>query len=171
VLDLACDLGWYARLAALEGAEVVAAESDETCVNRLHRQLRNEGGHVLPLVLDVNDPSPGYGVENHWFPPATERLQADLVIALAVTHHMVLSTLRLRFDQVVKGLASFTRRSLLVEFVPLDCAGSEYNRNTRPDCLTWYDLDHFVLALRGKFRSVVVLPSPPRSRVIILCEG
>jgi 2-polyprenyl-3-methyl-5-hydroxy-6-metoxy-1,4-benzoquinol methylase len=42
VLDLAGNLGWYARLAAVEGAEVICSDIDETCVNRLCRRLRQE---------------------------------------------------------------------------------------------------------------------------------
>jgi hypothetical protein len=170
VLDLAGNLGWYARLAALEGAEVISADIDETCVNRLYRGLRHENARVLPLVLDLNDPSPGYGVDNHWFPPATERLQSDLVLALAVTHHLVLAGFRLGFDQVVRSLASFTRRALLVEFVPLDSEDCPYDRNSRPDANGWYDLDHFIRALRPEFRSLSVLPNPPKARRLLLCE-
>jgi hypothetical protein len=170
VLDLAGNLGWYARLAAVEDAEVICSDLDETCVNRLYRRLRQENARVLPLVLDLNDPTPGYGVDNRWFPPATERLQSDLVLALAVTHHLVLNGFRLGFDQVVRSLASFARRALLVEFVPLDSEGCPYNRNSRPDANSWYDLDHFIRALRAEFRSVSVLPNPPNSRRFLLCE-
>jgi hypothetical protein len=170
VLDLACNLGWFARMASVEGAEVIAADVDETCVNRLYRRLRQDEGHVLPLVLDLNDPSPGYGVGIHWFAPATERFQADLVLALAVTHHLVLSGFRLGFDQVVQALSGFTRRALLVEFVPFDSEGCPYDRNDRPNAADWYDLDHFVLALRTEFRTVSVLPNPPKARRLVLCE-
>jgi hypothetical protein len=170
VLDLAGNLGWYARLAAVEGAEVISSDIDETCANRLYRRLRQEHARVLPLVLDLNDPSPGYGVDNHWFPPATERLKSDLVLALAVTHHLVLAGFRLGFDQVIRSLASFTRRALLVEFVPLDSEGCPYDRNSRPDANSWYDLDHFICALRAEFRSVSVVPNPPKARRLLLCE-
>jgi hypothetical protein len=170
VLDLACNSGWYARLASVEGADVMAADFDETCVNRLYRRLRQDGGHVLPLVLDLNDPSPGYGFGNNWFPPATERLQADLVLALAVTHHLVLAGFRLGFREVVRGLSSFTRRGLLVEFVPFESEDCPYDRSSRPDANSWYDLDHFVRALRAEFRKVTVLPNPPNARRLLLCE-
>jgi hypothetical protein len=175
VLDLAGNMGWYARLAAVEGAEAISADIDETRVNRLYRRLRHENARVLPLVLDLNDPSPGYGVNNRWFPPATERLQSDLVLALAVTHHLVLAEFRLGFDQVVRSLASFTRRALLVEFVPFESDGSLYDtnpyyRDSRPDAVGWYDMDHFVRVLRREFRRVSALPSPPKSRRLLLCE-
>src|SRR5580693_1049288 len=170
VLDLAGNLGWYARLAAVEGAEVISSDIDETCVNRLYRRSRQENARVLPLVLDLNDPWPGYGVDNRWFPPATERLQSDLVLALAVTHHLVLAGFRLGFGQVIRALASFTRRTLLVEFVPLDSQDCPYDLNSRPDANSWYDLDHFICALRAEFRSVSMLPSPPKSRRLLLCE-
>ena len=170
VLDLAGNLGWYARLAALEGADVVSADLDETCVNRLYRRLQYERSRVLPLVLDINDPSPGYGSGGRWFAPATERFEADLVLALAVTHHLVLSGFRLGFDTVAQTLGGFARRALLVEFIPYDSDGCPYDRSSRPDAVSWYDVDHFVRALRHEFRSVSVLPSPPRARRLLLCE-
>jgi hypothetical protein len=170
VLDLAGSLGWYARLAAPEGAEVISSDMDETCVNRLYRRLGHENARVLPLVLDINDPSPGYGAENRWFPPATERLQSDLVLALAVTHHLVLAGFRLGLDQVVRSLVSFARRALLVEFVPLDSQACLFDRNSRSDANSSYDLDHFVGAQRAECRSVSVLRNSPKSPPLLLCE-
>jgi hypothetical protein len=95
---------------AVEGAEVIPSDIDETCVNRLYWRLRQGNARVLPLVLDLKDPSPGYVVDNRWFPPATEWLQSDLVLALDMPHHIALAGFRLGFDQVVRSLAlGFTR--------------------------------------------------------------
>jgi hypothetical protein len=170
VLDLAGNLGWYARLAAVEGAEAIAADIDEACVNRLYRRLRLEEACVLPAVLDLNDPSPGHGVDNRRIPRATKRLHSNLLLTLVVTHRLVVSGFRVGSDQVVRCLSSFTRRALLVEFVRLDSPGCPYDRSSRPDANGWYDLDHLIGALRAEFRSVTVLQSLPKLRRLLLRE-
>jgi len=171
VLDVESSNGWSARLAAVEGAEVVAADLDEAGINRLYRQMRQENAHVLPLVLELIDPSPGLGMNNAWLPPASERLRADLVLALDTVHHLVLSGLRLSFDQVAVALAAFTKRWLLTEFVPLGIEnGDPYEIGRRPDWAGTYDLDHWVRALRREFGRVTVLPAAPNSRRLVMCE-
>lgn len=169
VLDMACNVGRYARMAAA-GAEVVAVDFDETCMNRLYRRARSEQSAVLPLVMDATDPSPGLGVGNGWFPPAAERLQADLVLALAVSHHLVFAGMRLTFEQLVHALAPFARRWLLVEFVPFDSPGMIYSPADRAGTEDWYNLEAFVAALGAHFTQVNVLPGEPNARRLVLCH-
>lgn len=170
VLDLACNLGWYARLAALEGAIVTAADIDEACVNRMYLKCRGEGASVLPLVVNVTDPAPGVGVANAWFPPATERLKSDLVLGLAIMHHLVFGSHRLLLGDVVRAFASFTQRALLLEFVPLTSRGCVYTQARRPAAARWYTLDNCVTALSEVFRTVEVLPAAQHSRRLLLCQ-
>ncbi len=170
VLVLPCGGGWSARLAALEGAEVIAADPDEGRVSRIYQQALQERGHVLPLVLDLVDPSPGIGMANRWLPPANERLQSDLLVALGTMHHLMMSGLRLSFDQVVEGFSALTRRWLLVEFVPFGSKANPYDKNSRPDCSSWYDLDHFMRALGRRFRTLSVVSSASEETSLVLCE-
>jgi hypothetical protein len=170
VLDLACNLGWYARLAALEGADVVAADVDELCVNRMYSTCREEGSRVLPLVINITDPAPGSGVASAWFPPATERLKSDLVLALAIMHHLVFGSHRLVMSEIVRAFASFTDRALLLEFVPLQSQGCVYSGAQRPDAIGWFTLDNCVASLGRVFRKVEVLPAAQHSRRLLLCE-
>jgi SAM-dependent methyltransferase len=170
VLDLACNIGWYSRLAAAAAAEVVAVDFDETCVNRLYRRVRAERGSVLPLVMDLNDPSPGFGVGDGRLAPASERLRSDLVLALAVSHHLIFSGMRLDLNELVSAIAPFVGRWLLIEFIPFDSQGMVYLAEDRPESAGWYNLDSFVVALAAQFSGVTVLPGAPLSRRLILCE-
>jgi hypothetical protein len=170
VLDLACNLGWYARLAAIERADVVAVDVDEACVNRMYSTVREEHSGVLPLVLNVTDPSPGCGVANAWFPPATDRLKSDLVLALAIMHHLVFSTHRLVMSEIVAAFASFTRGSLLLEFIPLNSPGCVYSLADRPEAQSWYTLENCVGCLRRVFKRVDMLPAAQNARRLLLCE-
>ncbi len=60
--DLGCNDGRYSRIAADHGAYVVAVDGDHASVDALYRNLRSEGDErILPLVMDLADPSPARG--------------------------------------------------------------------------------------------------------------
>ena len=119
VLDVGSNSGWFAQLASRKGARVVAFDSDEGCVDELYRAASSARLPILPLVMSFANPTPGYGVNNAFSSPATARFECDVVLALAITHHLVFAG-SLRFEQIAAGLAALTRRTLVVEFVPRD---------------------------------------------------
>ena len=65
VFDLGANDGRFSRIAARDGAYVVAVDGDEPVIERLYRDLRAEHGasndRILPLCLDLVDSSPGMG--------------------------------------------------------------------------------------------------------------
>jgi len=166
VLDVAANRGWYAQLAAELGSEVVAFDVDEPCVNQLFLDAHRAKRSILPLVMDFRNPSPGYGLCHQWFAPATQRLRCDMVMALAITHHLVFKQ-HLTFEQIVQGLAMLTTRWLLVEFIP---AEDQYVREWGSVRNAWYTLEGFKAALERTFRHVNLYLSAPEPRVLLLCE-
>ena len=62
VWDIGCNNGRYSRIAA-EGAQtVIAVDADQGPVELLYRDLRDEGNEqILPLTMNLADPSPGLG--------------------------------------------------------------------------------------------------------------
>jgi hypothetical protein len=170
ILDIGCNEGWYSRLAESLGHEVTAIDADEICVNHLYHLVRSQNRNILPAVIDFTNPSPGYGVANRWFPPATGRLASDMVLALAIEHHLVFGRYRLTFDEVARGFASFSKRWLLIEFIS---PGGDTNANPvewRPESIDWYNIDCFVAALRAEFCTVTKLPDTNDDRILLLCE-
>ena len=106
VLDLGANDGRFSRLAAGSGAGyVVAVDSDELVVDRLYRELRREGDQrILPLVIDVADPSPALGWRTCERAAFVERVRPELVLCLAVVHHLALDEHRaVRRDSRVPG--------------------------------------------------------------------
>ncbi|MFG3715507.1 class I SAM-dependent methyltransferase [Micromonospora sp. NPDC047730] len=119
VLDLGANDGRYARLAARQADYVVAVEQEPAVVDGLYRALRGEGERrILPLVMDLADPSPGggwRGVERASF---ADRARADVVLALAVVHHLAIGR-NVPLTEVLEwlvGLAAPGGR-IVVEFV------------------------------------------------------
>src|SRR4029078_10562651 len=112
-----CNRGWYEQQAARLGARVVCSDLDGKAIAARYADARKNHLHLQPLILDVLNPSPGLGVRNTQWAPAADRLHCDLVMALALTHHLTLEH-RVGFEEVVASLSAFADRWLLVEFVP-----------------------------------------------------
>lgn len=170
VLDLGSNTGWYSRLAASGGARVIAVDADEHCVNRLYRDAAGENTEILPVVLNLAKPTPARGGARP-LPCALERFPAEMVIAMALSHHLILSDLAWGFEQVAALFSRLARRYLLTEFVSLAAdSGNPYGTGDRPGCEAWYTLDGFRAALSTHFNEVVLLPSWPPGRNLLFCE-
>lgn len=89
VWDIGCNDGTHARLAAETADYVVAMDADAVVVDQLYEQLKSEEAKkVLPLTLNVADPSPGLGWRGRERRPLQERGSPDLTICLALIHHV-----------------------------------------------------------------------------------
>ena len=67
-------------------------DADGQVVDRLYRRLRGDGvANVVPLVMNFADPTPGIGWRGMERPAIGERSSPDLVLALAVVHHLALT--------------------------------------------------------------------------------
>lgn len=119
VLDLGANDGEYSLLAAEHADHVVAVDGDEMVIDQLYRRLRAEGDErVLPLVMNLVDPSGGIGWRNRERAPFAERIRPDAVLALALVHHLAIAA-NVPLPEVVSWLRSFGGR-LVVEFVHVD---------------------------------------------------
>lgn len=169
LLDLGCNVGRYALMAAREGTVVIACDTDESCVNHLYCTARRGGESVLPLVMNAVNPTPAFGWCARQYPAATERLQAEMVLALALVHHMAIHQMQ-SFERIVGALAAFTTRWLVVEFVGReDPHARQMLAHTSRD-YGWYKLDAFVDVLEATFKKVTKLEPTLGPRTLFLCE-
>jgi hypothetical protein len=119
VWDLGANDGHFSRLAAGNADLVVAADADELVVDRLYQSLAEaDPGNVLPLVFDLADPSPGLGWRGQERKRLEDRGRPDLVIFLAVIHHLVISA-NLPLGEVIEWLASLGAE-VVFEWVPAE---------------------------------------------------
>jgi hypothetical protein len=166
VLDIGSNRGWYSQLAAHLGSNVVSFDTDEMSIGKLYQDAQNENISMLPLVMDIRNPSPGYGLCNRSLAPAVDRLNCDLVLALALVHHLVYKQY-LTFEQIAEATSSFSKKWLLIEFIPKD---DQYVREWWNESYSWYTLDNFIFSMKKKFGKVMIYPSFPEPRVLLLCE-
>ncbi len=117
VFDIGANTGFYSRMVA-EEADCVAFDSDPACVNELYLQERErDGSRILPLVMDLANPTPALGFELKSTMSLFDRPKADLVLCLALIHHLRVSA-NLPFRRIAECLARLGKTAL-VEFVPL----------------------------------------------------
>ena len=113
--DLGANDGAHSRIAAEAGSYVLALDSDHATVEALYRSLRESGeARILPMVADLADPSPGLGWRGRERRPLTERGRPDLVLCLALVHHLSIAA-NVPLAEVVGWLASLGA-PVVVEF-------------------------------------------------------
>lgn len=150
VWDLGANVGAYSRAAATTASLVVAFDVDPACVERSYLLTREEGdGRVLPLLMDLANPSPPAGWENRERLSLLERGPADAVLALALVHHLAIGN-NLPLERISSFLAR-AGRHLLIEFVPKSDPQVGRLLVTREDIFTSYSQGEFERAFERDF--------------------
>jgi SAM-dependent methyltransferase len=171
VLDLGANDGAYSRVAAERATYVVAVDGDELVIDRLYRQLRSEGNeNILPLVMNLVDPSGGLGWRNRERAAFVERIRPDVVLALALVHHLAIGA-NVPLPEVVSWLGTFGGR-LVVEFVhPDDVQVKRLLANKPPGLFDDYRREAFEELLTEQFLVHEQQRLPGGSRTLYLAEA
>jgi hypothetical protein len=137
VWDLGANVGIFSRLASDRGIPTVSFDVDTAAVekNYLDSVARGET-NILPLVLDLTNPSPGIGWENKERMSLKERGPADVVLALALVHHLAISN-NVPFSKIAGFLSDIGHR-LIVEFIPKSDSQIQRLLATRDDIFPDY---------------------------------
>jgi hypothetical protein len=170
VLDLGANDGRFSRVALANGAaRSVAVDADHLVVDRLYRDLRDEGEQrILPLVLDLAAPSPGRGWRGAERRPFTDRVRPDLVLCLALVHHLAL-TATIPFEEIVAWLADLGA-PLVVELPhPEDPMAARLLARKRPGTFDHYSVAGWERALGARFDLDERVPLPSGHRTLYRC--
>lgn len=142
VWDLGANVGTFSRIASDRGIPTVSFDMDPGAVERNYLEsLASKEANILPLVLDLTNPSPGIGWANRERMSLLERGPVDVALALALIHHLVISN-NLPFEKVA-GFLSQICRSLIVEFVPKSDSQVQRLLASREDIFERYDRQTF----------------------------
>jgi len=120
VWDLGANTGAFSRLAAERGAYTLAFDGDGAAVDRHFADCvsRNDR-RILPLVLDLANPSGAIGWAHEERLSLLDRGPADLVLALGLVHHLRIAN-QVPFPMIAE-LFHRVGRSLVVELpLPAD---------------------------------------------------
>lgn len=119
VWDLGANTGRFSALAARTADLVVSMDADAAATDIHYRRARDkQRTNVLPLRIDLTNPSPALGWAHRERASLAERSNADLVLVLALVHHLAISN-NLPLDRIAAFLAGLAP-DLIIEFVPKD---------------------------------------------------
>lgn len=150
VWDLGANTGRFARLASGAGIETLAFDVDPFCVDEMYRTARAESDeHLLPLVQDLSNPSTGIGWEGRERTALEDRGPADLILALALIHHLTIAN-NLSFPSILDQLARLGRWAI-VEYVPKDDPKVQLLMANREDVFSGYTVERFESAADARF--------------------
>lgn len=159
ILDLGGNDGWMLEAVEQEFDELILVDPDEAALTSfvkgpipIKRRTRGQNTSVVWAKFDEFCGS------------------ADVVLAMAITHHLILGQ-GLSISYVVQRIRDSTKVTALIEFMPLG--------NIRPggerDLPDWYSTEVFEAELREKFSSVERLGYSDRSahahRILFVCTA
>jgi hypothetical protein len=168
--DLGANNGFFSRMASSMGIRTLSFDLDHAAVEAGYLQARDKGERgLLPLVLDLTNPSPAMGWANRERFSLLERGPADAAMALALVHHLAISN-----NVPLERIAAFLRslcRVLVIEFVPKEDVQVRRLLATRPDIFPDYHEEGFLSAFARHFRVRETRRVSDSTRTLYLMEG
>jgi ribosomal protein L11 methylase PrmA len=170
VWDLGANVGLFSRLASRRGAETIAFDVDPGAVELNYLDGKKAGErNLLPLLIDLTNPSPALGWQNQERMSFFERGPVDAILALALIHHLAISN-----NTPLGDLAAFFARItrwLLIEFVPKEDSQVKRLLASRQDIFPDYHVEGFEVAFGAHFTIHSSHPIEDSQRCLYVMEN
>ena len=169
VWDLGGNTGVFSREAAASGAFTVSFDIDPAAVEQNYQVVKkNKEQNLLPLVLDLTNPSPAIGWDHAERDSFGQRGPADMTLALAVIHHLAISN-NVPLPQLAQFFAARTKW-LVIEFVPKSDSQVKRLLSSRKDIFPNYTREGFEAAFSERFKIHQAEPIRDSERTLYLME-
>ena len=150
VLDVGANDGFFSKIIAEKAKDVISIDFDCNCINSLYSNIRKQKiQNILPLCIDFANPSPAIGFNNKERSAFLKRAEFDLVIALAVVHHLAISK-NIPLTTIAQSFQGLGKK-LVIEFVPKDDDKVKLLLQNRKDIFTNYNQPEFEKAFGEYF--------------------
>ena len=168
VWDLGSNTGTFSRIAAEHADYVVSMDGDRMVIEHLFetQKGRPDARKILPLVVNLADPSPNQGwlgVERRALP---DRGRPQLTLCLALIHHVVIGA-NIPMRDFIGWLAGLGA-SLVIEFVGREDEMVEKLLANKDDQYGDYRADVFEALLAERFEVAAKQPLKGGKRAIYL---
>lgn len=162
-IDLGCNTGEYSHLAVNLGKEVIAVDNNHDCIHSLH----GLDADILPLIVDVTNPSPGIGWANQERKPFWERVgEVDCIMGLALIHHLCIRH-NIPLGMIADLFAEHAL-NLIIEWIPPEDPNVRTMVGTKD--IPAYDSDTFIEEFSRKFQIIRKYRIKGAGRYIFLME-
>jgi len=160
VVDLSCNVGHFSFLSSRLGAETFSVDMDENAVGKLYNLAKTTEDRVS-ITTSIRDLSC----------EQTNKIEGEMTIALALSHHIAI-TQKFPFAHIAKVFSSYSKNTLLTEFMPNGLGGTRPIPNPPPQS---YSLSEFRKSFEPYFETIETIYYPKRLddsyRVLVLCKG
>ena len=167
VWDIGANNGAFSRIAVKQGCSTVAFDIDGSAVEANYlNAVEQKETKMLPLVLDVLNPTPaiGWGLRERY--SVLERGNPDCIMALALIHHLAISG-NVPLGHIAQLLASLSP-NLIIEFVPKEDSQVQKLLQSREDIFPYYTAVEFKDAFSNYFNINSIRKIGQSSREIYL---
>ena len=140
--DLGANTGEFTLVATQSGIDCIAFDIDPVAVETFYKHIKGEKiTNILPLVMDLTNPTPSIGWNNEERMSISERPHPDTILALALIHHLAISN-NLPFNRIAEFLSGLCD-NLVIEFVPKSDSQVVKQLSSRRDVFPMYDKANF----------------------------
>lgn len=153
VWDVGANNGLFSRIASDAGVPTVAFDIDPIAVEANYRRVKESNEkNMLPIVMDLTNPSPSIGWANNERESFTKRGPVDMIFSLALIHHLSISN-NLPLSKSADYFSSLCNY-LVIEFVPKGDSQVNILLATRKDIFPDYNESGFEKAFSKKFNVI-----------------
>jgi len=164
VLDIGASRGIFTRCMLANGVKkAVSVDIDEGVIEQFYKETKVEDLPVTCAYFNVMDKYEPYA--NHR--PATERFRCDLVLCIALIHHLCYFR-QVSFEDLAEQLWKYTGKYLMIEWIPNTdkCLTGQMNKFGVD--MPGYTEVNFMSAFKKHFKLIEVAPMTPHPRAVLL---
>lgn len=144
--DAGANDGEFSKLLAAKGISVIGADSDHYAIDHMYQTVKEKTLPIQPLVIDLSNPSPAIGVNNTERTSFKDRMKVDIVLALALIHHLCIGK-NIPFAAIAKFFADLGN-DLIIEYVPKSDVKIREMLLDRQNIFDWYTEEKFQQAFQ-----------------------
>lgn len=169
VWDFGANTGYFSEIAVKNGADVISFDIDYGALEKNYRDIvKRDEQKILPLFLDLTNPTPALGWENEERPSLLERGPVDGMLALALVHHLAISH-NMPFSYIA-SLFSKLGKFLIIEFIDKQDSQVQKLLANREDIFLNYSKEYFEKSFGELFRIKESVSIKGTKRVLYLME-
>ena len=170
VWDMGANTGVFSRLASTKGINTISYDIDPLAVEKNYlSSSQNSEQNILPLILDLTNPSSGIGWNHDERMSIIQRGPADMVFALALVHHLAISN-NVPLNKIAEFFSQISK-FLIIEFVPKSDSQVKRLLLTRDDIFENYDEKNFEIEFSKFFKIINSKKILDSERTIYIMEN
>jgi len=168
-IDLGANEGEFSIFMAKRNVKIIATDFEHVPINNLYKKVKEEKeANILPLIIDLANPSPSIGLNNNERASFIERTRVDLCLALALIHHLAIGK-NIPFEKIAE-LFNKIANYLIIEFVPKSDEKINDMLRQKKDIYHDYTEEKFIKNFDKYFSIVDKKNIPGTERVLFLMK-